>query len=55
VVTVMLGGVLVLRPIIGAVGLALLISMSALIRGVFEMLLGWEIRAVRHPGHPSHS
>ena len=55
VVTVMLGGMLVLRPIIGAVGLALLISISALIWGVFEMLLGWEIRAVRHPGHPSHS
>ena len=55
VVTVMLGGMLVLRPIIGAVGLALVISISALIWGVFEMLLGWEIRAVRHPGHPSHS
>jgi uncharacterized membrane protein HdeD (DUF308 family) len=49
VVTVLLGGMLVLRPMIGVIGLALLISVSALIWGVFEMLLGWEIRAVRHP------
>ena len=48
VVTVLLGGMLVLRPMIGVIGLALLISVSALIWGVFEMLLGWEIRAVRH-------
>jgi len=47
-VTALFGGMLVLRPIIGAVGLALLISGSALIWGVFEILLGWEIRAVSH-------
>jgi len=52
VMTVLLGGMLILRPIIGAVGLALIISISALIWGVFEMLLGWEIRALVQPAHP---
>jgi uncharacterized membrane protein HdeD (DUF308 family) len=44
VVIVIFGGMLMLRPIIGAVGLAVVISVSALIWGVFEILLGWEIR-----------
>jgi uncharacterized membrane protein HdeD (DUF308 family) len=47
VVIVLFGGMLALRPVLGAVGLALLISAAALIWGVFEILLGWEIRSVR--------
>jgi uncharacterized membrane protein HdeD (DUF308 family) len=50
VATALFGGMLMLRPLIGAVGLALVISASALIWGIFEILLGWEIRAVRHHG-----
>jgi uncharacterized membrane protein HdeD (DUF308 family) len=53
VVTVLLGGMLLLRPIIGAVGVALVISASALIWGVFEILFGREIRAVGHYGRPA--
>jgi uncharacterized membrane protein HdeD (DUF308 family) len=50
VATVLFGGMIFLRPIIGTIGLALLISISALIWGVFEILLGWEIRSVAHHG-----
>jgi uncharacterized membrane protein HdeD (DUF308 family) len=53
VVTVLLGCMLLLRPIIGAVGVALVISASALIWGVFEILFGREIRAVGHHGYPA--
>jgi uncharacterized membrane protein HdeD (DUF308 family) len=48
VVTVLFGLMLLLRPYIGVFGLALLIAAFALICGVFEILLGWELRAVRH-------
>jgi uncharacterized membrane protein HdeD (DUF308 family) len=48
VTTVLFGAMLMLRPIIGAVGLALMISASALIWGILEIIFGWEIRAVRH-------
>lgn len=48
VIIVLFGAMLVLRPIVGVVPLALLIAMCALIWGVFEILLGWEIRSVRH-------
>jgi uncharacterized membrane protein HdeD (DUF308 family) len=36
------------RIIGGTVGLALLIAIPAVIWGVFEILLGWELRAVRY-------
>jgi uncharacterized membrane protein HdeD (DUF308 family) len=36
------------RIIGGTVGLALLIAIPAVIWGVFEILLGWELRAARH-------
>jgi uncharacterized membrane protein HdeD (DUF308 family) len=53
VVTVFLGLVLFSRKIIGGVvGVALLIGVFALIWGVLEILLGWELRAVRH-GRPT--
>jgi len=51
--TVLFGGMLMLRPVVGALGLALVISASALIWGVFEVLLGREIRAIRHHGRPA--
>jgi len=44
-VTVLLAIMLMLRPVVGAVGLALLISAFAFICGVFEILLGYELRA----------
>jgi uncharacterized membrane protein HdeD (DUF308 family) len=51
--TVFLGVALVSRRIGGGVvGLALLIAIPAMIWGIFEILLGWELRAVRH-GHPT--
>src|SRR5262245_19405088 len=43
-VTALFGGMLVVRPIIGSVGVAFLIAAAALIWGLFEVLLGWEIR-----------
>ena len=33
---------------VGVIGLALLIAAFALICGIFEILLGWELREVRH-------
>jgi uncharacterized membrane protein HdeD (DUF308 family) len=59
-VTVLLGGMLILRPFIGAVGLAVMIAASALIWGLFEVLLGRELRAShrgvrRIPGPPAHT
>jgi uncharacterized membrane protein HdeD (DUF308 family) len=53
VVPVLLGAMLVLRPIIGPVGLALMIAISALLWGVFEIILGCELRAMRHHGRPA--
>lgn len=49
VVTVFLGFMLFSHRIIGGVaGLALVIAIPAVIWGVFEILLGWELRAARH-------
>jgi uncharacterized membrane protein HdeD (DUF308 family) len=49
VVTVFLGLMLFSRRIIGGVvGLAIMIAIFAVIWGVLEILLGWELRAVRH-------
>ena len=48
VVTVLFGIMLVSRLFVGVIGLALLIAAFALICGVFEILLGWELRGVRH-------
>lgn len=47
--TVFLGFMLFSQRIIGgAVGLALLVAIPAVIWGVFEILLGWELRTARH-------
>ena len=48
VVAVLFGLMLVSRSFVGAIGLALLIAAFALICGIFEILLGWELRAARH-------
>ena len=48
VVTVLFGIMLLSRLFVGVIGLALLIAAFALICGVFEILLGWELRGVRH-------
>jgi uncharacterized membrane protein HdeD (DUF308 family) len=53
VVTVLFGGMLLLWPIIGPLKLAVVIFVSALIWGIFEILSGWEIRAVRRHGRPA--
>jgi uncharacterized membrane protein HdeD (DUF308 family) len=50
VVTVLFGLMLVSRFFVGVIGLALLIAAFALVCGVFEILLGWELRSVRHSG-----
>lgn len=50
VVTVLFGLMLLSRFFVGVVGLALLIAAFALICGVFEVVLGWELRGVRHGG-----
>lgn len=49
VVVVLFAGMLVLRPIVGVLGLAMMIAVSALVWGIFEILLGWELRSVGHP------
>jgi uncharacterized membrane protein HdeD (DUF308 family) len=51
-VTVLFGLMLALRPILGAIGLALFIAFFALIWGFIEILLGWELQSVRH-GRPA--
>jgi uncharacterized membrane protein HdeD (DUF308 family) len=43
------------RIIGGTVGLALLIAIPAVIWGVFEILLGWELRAARYGPSPRHT
>jgi uncharacterized membrane protein HdeD (DUF308 family) len=47
VVAVLFGAILGLRPFFGAIGPAMLIAAFALIWGVFEILLGHELRAMR--------
>jgi uncharacterized membrane protein HdeD (DUF308 family) len=49
-VTVCFGWVVWLRPFIGVVGLAVAIAVFALLWGVFEILLGKELRSARHAG-----
>jgi uncharacterized membrane protein HdeD (DUF308 family) len=48
VVTLCFGWIVFLRPFIGLIGLAVIIAVFALVWGVFELLLGRELRAVRH-------
>ena len=48
VVTVLFGIMLLSRIFVGVIGLAMLIAAFALICGIFEILLGWELRGVRH-------
>jgi uncharacterized membrane protein HdeD (DUF308 family) len=45
-----LGGMILLRPGIGILGLASVISVFALLWGIFEVILGWEQRFGRHHG-----
>lgn len=47
VVTVAFGLMIMLRPVIGALGLAWIIAGYALLLGLFEIMLGCELRAVR--------
>ena len=55
IVTLFLGLLLFSRRIIGgAVGLGLLIAIFAVVWGVLEILLGWELRVLRH-GRPTGS
>ena len=49
-VTVLFGAILWLMPLFGAIGLAMRIAAFALIWGVFEILLGRELRAMRRGG-----
>ena len=48
VVTILFGVLLMLRPVIGLIGLASLIAGYAVILGLFEILLGWELRGLRN-------
>jgi uncharacterized membrane protein HdeD (DUF308 family) len=47
-VTVFFGWIVWLRPFIGLIGLALVVATFALLWGVFELLLGRELRSLRH-------
>jgi len=47
VITVAFGLLVMLRPVIGALGLAWIIAGYALLLGLFEIMLGCELRAVR--------
>jgi uncharacterized membrane protein HdeD (DUF308 family) len=47
VVTVIFGIILILRPIVGVIGLAWVIAGYALLLGLFEILLGCELRGLR--------
>jgi uncharacterized membrane protein HdeD (DUF308 family) len=48
VVTLSFGAMIWLRPFIGVIGLAVVIAIFALVWGLFEILLGRELRALRH-------
>jgi len=48
VVTVLFGIILMVRPMVGLIGLVWVIAGYALIFGLFEIMLGFELRAVRH-------
>jgi uncharacterized membrane protein HdeD (DUF308 family) len=47
-VTLCFGSIIWLRPFIGLIGLAVAIAVFALLWGVFEILLGKELRGLRH-------
>jgi uncharacterized membrane protein HdeD (DUF308 family) len=47
-VTLCFGAIVGLRPFIGLIGLAVTIAVFALVWGVFEILLGRELRSLRH-------
>jgi uncharacterized membrane protein HdeD (DUF308 family) len=47
-VTLCFGAIIGLRPFIGLIGLAVTIAVFALVWGVFEILLGRELRSLRH-------
>jgi uncharacterized membrane protein HdeD (DUF308 family) len=46
-VTLCFGGIVWLRPFVGMIGLAVAIAVFALLWGVFELLLGRELRSLR--------
>ena len=48
VVTLCFGWIVWLRPFIGLIGLALVVAVFALVWGLFEILLGQELRSLRH-------
>ena len=48
VVTVLFGVMLMLRPVVGVIGLAWVIAGYALLLGLFEIMLGWELRSIRN-------
>jgi uncharacterized membrane protein HdeD (DUF308 family) len=48
--TLLFGAMVGLRPFIGMMGLAVVILVFALVWGVFEILLGQELRSLRHGG-----
>lgn len=47
VITILLGLVFILRPVLGVVVIAWMIAAYALLIGLFEILLGRELRAIR--------
>jgi len=47
-VTLCFGSIIWLRPFIGLIELAVAIAVFALLWGVFEILLGKELRSLRH-------
>lgn len=51
-VTLCFGWIVLLRPFVGLIGLAGAIAMFALLWGVFEILLGQDLRSLRH-GRPA--
>ena len=51
-VSLCFGWIVWLRPFLGLIGLAVIIAMFALLWGVFEILLGKELRSLRH-GRPA--
>jgi uncharacterized membrane protein HdeD (DUF308 family) len=48
VLTLLFGVLLMLRPMAGLIGLAWVIAGYALILGIFEIMLGFELRSMRH-------
>jgi uncharacterized membrane protein HdeD (DUF308 family) len=46
-VTLCFGWIILLRPFIGLIGLAVAIAAFALVWGIFEILLGDELRSLR--------